>query len=154
VPSSTALRVLVVRKTSATFRSMYISIHTTHSYVYMLTCIHTYVRIYGDLLFCLSVYTYIVYIMPLQILQFSSVFVSLKRSHKHTGTRTHTITNIYTNTCVRTCQTSLKILPRNPSNRQTQISRSKFKLNRNDNFNLYREILRNLDFTIPWMSGV
>jgi len=132
-------------KTSATFGRMYVSIHTTHSYVYVLTCIHIYVRIYGDLLFCFSVYMYTVYIMPLQVLQFSSVFVSLQRSHEHT--RTHTFTNIYTNTC----QISLEILPRIPSNRQTQIPRSKFKLNRHDNLNLYREILRNLDFSIPWM---
>jgi len=41
--------------------------------------------------------------------------------------------------------------PRNPPNRETQIPRYKFKVNQNPNLNLYREIPRNLSFSI-WLD--
>ena len=44
--------------------------------------------------------------------------------------------------------------PLNPPNRETHISRRNFKLNQNSNLNLYREIPRNLSFSIWWISRV
>ena len=44
--------------------------------------------------------------------------------------------------------------PRNPPNQETQIPRCKFKLNKNHNLNWYREIPRNLCFSMWQIVGV
>jgi len=44
--------------------------------------------------------------------------------------------------------------PRDPPNRETWISRYRFKLNQNLDLNLYREIQRNLSFPIWQISGM
>ena len=49
----------------------------------------------------------------------------------------------------------MKLLhPTNSSNRDTRIPRYKFKSYQNLKFNLYREILKILSFSIWWMSGM
>jgi len=42
----------------------------------------------------------------------------------------------------------------NPQNPGTKIPRCKFELNQNLNLNLYREVPKNLRFTIRWISGM
>ena len=62
---------------------------------------------------------------------------------------------MYTENTKKNWQFPLKMPhPRNPLNPETQNPRYKFKLNHNLNLNLYREIPRNLRFSIWWISGL
>jgi len=86
------------------------------------------------------------------------VYAHTAQAHKptqtHTNTNAHTNPKVYALNFVSICHWGCYTPEiQNPPNRETQIPRYKFQLNRQVDMTLYREISRNLSFSIWWIWG-